>query len=148
LEFGNHQLEVLPTRCCGEYLESLEIKFRWFTQAPRGVPISSNLHYLSNLDMTWGAWSYKSLRPQEDKGVHEWNEGINYCVFLRLDFMTLSFSATLGTSRPWRLSIQVSSSWAVGGDQGQIVVRRDRERSGELTLWFRSRGASDRGGQR
>jgi len=35
-QFGNHQLEVPPTRCCGEYLESLEIKFRWFTQAPKG----------------------------------------------------------------------------------------------------------------
>ena len=27
------------------------------------------------------------------------------------------------------------------------MVRCDRERSGELTLWARSRGAGDRGGQ-
>ena len=45
-----------------------------------------------------------------------------------------------------RLSIQAPRSWAVEGDQSQIVVRCDRERSGGLTLWLRSRGTSDRSG--
>jgi len=45
-----------------------------------------------------------------------------------------------------RLSIKVSSSWAVEGDQGQIVVRCDRERSGKLTLGLRSGGAGDGNG--
>jgi len=46
-----------------------------------------------------------------------------------------------------RLSVQASSSWAVEGDQSQIAVRCDEERSEELTLWLRSRGAGDRNGQ-
>ena len=46
-----------------------------------------------------------------------------------------------------RLSIQASSSSAIEGDQGQIVVRWDTERSGELTLWLRSRRAGDWDGQ-
>ena len=46
-----------------------------------------------------------------------------------------------------RLSIQASSSWAVEGDQDQTVARCDKERSGKLTLWLRSRGAGDRNGQ-
>jgi len=47
-----------------------------------------------------------------------------------------------------RLSIQVSSSWTVEGEQSQIVVRCDRGRSGKFTLWLRSRGAGDRNDQR
>ena len=55
IEFGNHQLEVVPTRCCGEHLESLEIKFRRVTQARKaGVITSSNRRYQFNLDATWG----------------------------------------------------------------------------------------------
>ena len=46
-----------------------------------------------------------------------------------------------------RLSIQPSSSWAVEGEQHQILVRCDRERSGKLTVWLRSRGAGDWNGQ-
>jgi len=46
-----------------------------------------------------------------------------------------------------RLSIQASSSWAVEGEQGQIVVGCDRERQMKLTLWLRSRGAGNRNGQ-
>ena len=36
LKFGDHQLKVHPTRCCGKYLKSLEIKYRWFMRAPKG----------------------------------------------------------------------------------------------------------------
>ena len=43
-----------------------------------------------------------------------------------------------------RLSIQASSSWAVKGSQGQIVIENDQE---TLTLWLRSRGAGDRNAQ-
>ena len=46
-----------------------------------------------------------------------------------------------------RLSIQASISWAVEGDQGQIVVRCDRERSGRLTVWLRNGRPGDRDGQ-
>jgi len=46
-----------------------------------------------------------------------------------------------------RLSIQASSFSAVEGDQGQIAVGCDRERSEKLTLWLRHRGAGDRNGQ-
>jgi len=42
------------------------------------------------------------------------------------------------------LSNQASSSWAVEGDQGQIVVRYNRERLGRPTFWLRNRGASYR----
>ena len=44
------------------------------------------------------------------------------------------------------MSIQASSSGTVGGNRGQIVVRRDRGRSGKLTLGLRSRGTSDPNG--
>jgi len=44
-------------------------------------------------------------------------------------------------------TIRASRSWAVEGDQGQIVVRCSRERSGKLTLWLRNRGAGDRNSQ-
>ena len=36
LKFGNHQLGVLPTRCCDGYLEGLEFKPRWLTQPSKG----------------------------------------------------------------------------------------------------------------
>ena len=38
-------------------------------------------------------------------------------------------------------------SWTVEGEQGQIVVRCDREQSGKLTLWLRGRRAGDTKGQ-
>jgi len=46
-----------------------------------------------------------------------------------------------------RLSIQASSSRAIEGDQGQIVVWGDRERPGKLIRWFRNGRAGHRGGQ-
>ena len=47
---------------------------------------------------------------------------------------------------PLRLITRAWSSWAVEGDQGQIVVRYDRKRSGKLTLWLSGR-PGDRDGQ-
>ena len=45
------------------------------------------------------------------------------------------------------MSIQASSSWAIEGEQGQIVVRCDRERWEKLTLWLRTGGAGNGTGQ-
>ena len=57
MKFWNHQLEVLPTRRCGEYVESLEIEFRLFTRGTKRARAitSSNRCYLSNLDIARGA---------------------------------------------------------------------------------------------
>ena len=78
MELGNHQLQVLPTRCCGEYLKSLETKLRC-SRKPRRVRVitSSNRRYVFSLDITWGTWSYIPSCPREGKVTHELIEEIN-----------------------------------------------------------------------
>ena len=51
-----------------------------------------------------------------------------------------------GSDRKRRLTIKAWSPWAVGRDEGQIVVRVDGERLGQLTLWLRTWGAGYRNG--